>query len=68
MEGEPGGEPRRGQRQEVDVNPFWSSRAVDAARLKAMRPEGLPKVPDTVSPRRSRQRWTLGEVPVAFRQ
>ena len=52
QEEERGGEPRRGQRQEVDVNPFWSSRAVDAARLRAMRPEGLPKVPDTVSPQK----------------
>ena len=53
-EEERGGEPQqeRGQRQVVDVNPFWSSRAVEAARLRAMRPDGLPKVPDTVSPQK----------------
>ena len=35
------------RRQRVSVNPFWSSRA-----LNAMRPEGLPKVPDTGSSRK----------------
>ena len=29
----------------MDVNPFWSKRAVDEAYLQAMGPEDLPKVP-----------------------
>ena len=40
------------RRQRVSVNPFWSSRAVGEAELNAMRPEGLPKVPDTGSYRK----------------
>ena len=41
------------RRQRVSVNPFWSSRAVGEAELNAMRPEGLPKVPDTGSSRKA---------------
>ena len=40
------------RRQRVSVNPFWSSRAVGEAELNAMRPEGLPKVPNTGSSRK----------------
>ena len=54
------------RRQRVSVNPFWSSRAVGEAELNAMRPEGLPKVPDTGSSRRLGRRWTFGEVPVTL--
>ncbi|CAJ1366855.1 unnamed protein product, partial [Effrenium voratum] len=39
-------------RKKVEVNPFWSSRAVEEATLRAMRPEGLPPIPDTVSPQK----------------
>ena len=37
---------------QTSANPFWSSRAVGEAELNAMRPEGLPKVPDTGSSRK----------------
>ena len=39
-------------RRKVQVCPFWSSRAVEEATLRAMRPEGLPQIPDTVSPQK----------------
>ena len=39
------GRPGETGERRVDVNPFWSQRAVDEAYLQAMRPEDLPKVP-----------------------
>ena len=33
--------------RKVQVNPFRSSRAVEEATLRAMRPEGLPQTPDS---------------------
>ena len=55
-EGHPGDAGRQEHRQRrVEVNPFWSSRAVGEAELNAMRPAGLPKVPDTVSAQKVRK-------------
>ena len=50
--GRPGeaGEHRVGEPR-LDVNPFWSQRAVDEAHLQAIRPEDLPKFPGSRSRR-----------------